>query len=560
MTVTYRDSEYVAEVPFEQKDDIVKALGFQWNPDVKQWQTKNPSIAGKLEHVMDSAAWAQYQAAQSKARILQELSKQHKSDAVIPCPAGEEYQPFQKVGILFAVHQNNVLLADECGLGKTIETIGLLNWLQETEGVQQTLVICPANLKINWQRELDRFLFKNYGVNIVSSTNGINTAAVQIISYQILEKYEDAIKSRVWDVLAVDEAHYLKNQRSQRSRFVLGYQFKVGEVGIPPIEAKRKLYLTGTPDVNGRPKELWPLIHSLDPVTWDSWKKFAIEYCAAEVDPKTKKLKVPRDGASNLRGLQVKLRATIMVRRLKTEVLTELPKKRRQVIELPQDGCEQPILEELQAFELYKVELEKMKEACEKAKTSDDPEDHKKAVRQLRAGVTFAFSQIAKMRHRTALAKMPMVLAHLDALVKEEKLKVVVFGHHHDVLNAIKDHFKDTAVILTGEVLPKLKQAAVDRFQTDDTCRLFVGSTQAAGVGHTLTASSHVVFVELDWVPGVLSQAEDRCCRIGQLFSVLVQHLVLSGSLDATMAKRVIQKQARIDESMNPELEETVIE
>jgi SWI/SNF-related matrix-associated actin-dependent regulator 1 of chromatin subfamily A len=239
-------------------------------------------------------------------------------------------------------------------------------------------------------------------------------------------------------------------------------------------------------------------------------------------------------------------------------VLKELPPKRRQVIELPQDGCEQVILEELKAFELYQVELDKLKEACAKAKVSDDLEAYKTTVRLLRSGTTYAFSQIAKMRLRTALAKMPMVLSHLDNLVDGEGQKIVVFGHHHEVLRAVKSHFGNRAVLVSGEVQPKLRHESVTQFQTDDKVRVFVGSTTVAGVGLTLTEASLIVFVELDWVPAVLSQAEDRCHRIGQLYSVLVQHLVLSGSLDATMSKRLIKKQERNDAVTNKDEGECV--
>ena len=136
--------------------------------------------------------------------------------------------------------------------------------------------------------------------------------------------------------------------------------------------------------------------------------------------------------------------------------------------------------------------------------------------------------------------------------------KVVVFAHHKDVVRAIASEFGNTAVTLVGDTPMAQRQAAVDRFQNDPDCQVFIGSIGAAGVGHTLTAASTVIFVELDWVPANISQAEDRCHRIGQTSSVLVQHLVLEGSIDAHMAETVIAKQGIIGQALDNEIGEMI--
>jgi hypothetical protein len=159
------------------------------------------------------------------------------------------------------------------------------------------------------------------------------------------------------------------------------------------------------------------------------------------------------------------------------------------------------------------------------------------------------FAEMSKVRHATAVAKLPQVIEYLHTALDDSEDKIVVMAHHHDVVNAIAREFGDLAVVLTGETNDR--QTPVDRFQNDPGCRLFIGSIRAAGVGITLTAASHVVFAELDWTPGNISQAEDRCHRIGQRESVLVQHLVLDGSLDARMAKVVVDKQEVIDQALD---------
>jgi SNF2 family DNA or RNA helicase len=157
---------------------------------------------------------------------------------------------------------------------------------------------------------------------------------------------------------------------------------------------------------------------------------------------------------------------------------------------------------------------------------------------------------MAKIRHETALAKVGDVIDHIKSSF-ETADKVIVFAHHRDVIIKLKEAFGDVAVVLMGGMSDEDKNTSVDRFQNDPKVRLFVGSIMAAGVGLTLTKASLVIFAELDWVPANLTQAEDRAHRIGQVDSVLVQHIVIDGSIDCNLAKRVVSKQNLIDRAMN---------
>jgi hypothetical protein len=253
------------------------------------------------------------------------------------------------------------------------------------------------------------------------------------------------------------------------------------------------------------------------------------------------------NGASHLDELQDKLRSTIMVRRLKKDVLTELPPKRRQVIEFPATPAMAHLVK--QEMEVYEG-VDELEAEVELAAASDDPNAYEDAVKKLRKGQQARFEGLSELRRATAEAKIPLCVEHLEEAV-EESGKVVVFAHHKTVVRAIAEKFGDAAVSLVGDTPMQERQDAVDRFQKDPECKLFIGSIMAAGVGITLTAAAHVVFCELDWVPGNVSQAEDRCHRIGQKDSVLVQHLVLEGSLDATIARRIISKQDVIDKALD---------
>jgi SNF2 family DNA or RNA helicase len=194
--------------------------------------------------------------------------------------------------------------------------------------------------------------------------------------------------------------------------------------------------------------------------------------------------------------------------------------------------------------------LEDLEAQVELAAADDNPEAYQKAVDELSKGQRACFEGLSTLRLETARAKIPFIIEHLEEAI-EESNKVVAFCHHKELVRAIADKFGEQAVQLVGDTSMEDRQAAVDRFQKDSGCKLFIGSIMAAGVGITLTAASHVVMCELDWVPGNVSQAEDRCHRIGQTDSVLVQHLVLEGSLDATIARRIIAKQEVIEKALD---------
>lgn len=478
------------------------------------------------------------------------LSRATDAEVSVPVPEGLFYLGYQRAGIKFGLDRSAVLIGDEMGLGKTIQAIGILNALPDAKRI---LIICPASLKLNWRRELVKWSVVKRHIFVIESQGGFpDLDGIFIANYDILHKFKDQLVDIEWDLLVADEAHYLKNPKSRRTKQVFGERAtpkekKEGMADVPGIVAKKRVLLTGTPIAN-RPVELFPLIEYLDPITWGgNFFKFAIRYCAAQQNG----FGWDFSGASNLDELQEKLRSTIMVRRLKKDVLTELPPKRRQVIEFPAEGkLERFAREEREAYEGREDELSGLHAAVELAKASDNPDEYGRAVQNLMKGISAVFAGISTMRRELAEAKTSLCIEHIKEAV-EESGKVVVFAHHKSVCAAIMAAFGSEAVMLVGDTKMEDRQAAVDRFQKDPTCKVFVGSIGAAGVGITLTAASHVIFCELSWVPGEVSQGEDRCHRIGQKNSVLVQHLVVEGSLDCTMAKRIVAKQDVIDQALD---------
>ena len=552
------EGENAARVAFPYDPLLVAAVkavpGRRYDPNTKTWIVPVGSpelaafvVASKAE--VGGALLARITgSAQARTESLA-LSRATDAEIDIPVPAGLSLLPFQKAGVKYALARKDTLIADEMGLGKTVQAITFAN---ADPSIRRAVVICPASLKINWAREIAKWETSPFKVVIGNGQNADSwddlfhddEVGWLVINYDILKKWRPFLMTARLDLLVLDEAHYVKTPKAQRTVAIIGKWDAIPSRRVEPIPARHRLALTGTPILN-RPAELWTLAHALAPDTFRSWKGYMVRFADAFED----RYGWNTSGASNLEELQSLLRQTIMVRRLKGEVLTELPAKRRAVIELPANpGQAQLVRAELDAYAAHQSALKALRQAVEEAEASEDPDAYSQAVEALRKGASVAFTEMATVRHETALAKVPAMIDVVTDAV--EQGKVIFFAWHRDVIAQMAEAFPD-AVVVTGDTSLSARQAAVDRFQSDPDCRLFLGNIKAAGVGLTLTAASHVIFGELDWTPANVTQAEDRAHRIGQHDSVLVQHLVLEGSLDATMARTLVEKQTVLDAALD---------
>ena len=520
---------------------VPKAAGFRWSPADRVWWTsdldKAASVAAAAE-VSPEAERALGAAAEAQEASL-EASSAAASDIDVPVPDGLAYLPFQLAGIAYALARPSTLIADEMGLGKTVEAIGLIN---ADPSITSVLVVCPASLKTNWGRELGRWLTRPMTVAVANGETPPETLVAEwdvvVTNYEQLHK----LPLQHVDLLIVDEAHYCKSPKAKRTKLVSQW----AEL------AKRRVLLTGSPILN-RPIELHSLLAILDADAWPFWP-YAKAYCNA----RQSRWGWDFGGSSNLGELQRKLRSTLMVRRLKADVLAELPAKRRQVLVLDDKGYSASLKAEGKLQSQIAQDIEALELARDLAEAVDDQAAYAEAVKALQARHQVAFNEMSGVRHDSALAKAPAVAEHVEGLL-ESVDKIVVMAHHHDVVDVLVEALADYGVVsLTGRDNQTKRQDAVDRFQDDSSVRVFVGSIQAAGVGLTLTAASLVVFAELDWVPGNMSQAEDRVHRIGQSDSVLIQHVVVDGSIDATMAHTLVAKQTNIDAALDDDIPEAV--
>ncbi|MDD2765871.1 MAG: DEAD/DEAH box helicase [Opitutaceae bacterium] len=480
---------------------------------------------------------------------LTDLSQAVDTDFEPPAPDGLAYYGYQKAGIDFAWTVRRGLIADEMGLGKTIEAIGLANVQHECETLQWMLVVTPACLKVNWRRELERWL--TFPAEIATA-KGRRPAAIAdlfkttdrprilIINYELLWGWQRTLERVPWSLYVADEAHYLCHPRAQRS-----------QVGLR-ITAPRQVFLTGSPFEN-HPKELWPLIHALQPERFRDFMGFARRYC----DARRKKVSRDREvwdfnGATHSEELGKLLRTYVMIRRLKPEVLPELPRKRRQVIELPAELCDPD--DRLGLFLQPDERLAGLREALARAAVGGDTHAYRQAIAALKRGGSAPFASLSRERLALAEAKLPSAIAHLHSLIDAGE-KVLCFAHHRLVIDAVQKEFGEKCVTIQGAQAAGPRQHAIDRFQDDPSIRMAAVSLLAGGTGLNLTAASIVVFLELDFRPMKMIQAEDRACRIGQTKSILVQILVAEGSLDPHIAAELMAKLEVIERSLNTRVE-----
>jgi SWI/SNF-related matrix-associated actin-dependent regulator 1 of chromatin subfamily A len=550
-----------------QLNPFVKGRGWQYTdqPNKHWWTTQGDhvratlqAIAGFNESVTDARMKVKLHVSET-ARAEVEAQAQIKAASIaasratsveidLPCPDGLAYLPYQRAGIAYSLDHPQVLIGDAPRLGKTIQAIGIAN---ADPSVRWVLVICPATIKINWKRELKKWLVRPSTVAVLSGKpNGHTPAYLEtllsqkraaevrcaVVNYDILKWWLPQLAHIQWDLVIGDESHKIKNPKAQRTQAVLA------------LEGRRFALLTGTPILN-RPVELVPQLKRLDvldSVFGGEWQ-FKKQFCGAHNDGFGWRF----DGATNLDILQERLRATCMIRRLKEEVWAELPPKRRQVIELPvQDARQRSLIEAEATAERRKEDLRReLRARVELAKASDDPGDYSRAVEALRSGMSAAFDEISRLRHETAIAKIPQAIEHLHDVL-EETDKIIVFAHHRDLLERVQEEFGAAAVLIYGGLSNETKQAAVDRFHADPSCRVFICALTTTE-GLPLHAASTEIFLELDWTPGVMTQAEDRADHPDKRDMILVQHLVLEGSIDAKMAMTLVAKQDVADRALD---------
>jgi len=435
-----------------------------------------------------------------------------------------QLHPYQIEGVQFALKhavpgkRGNVLIADEMGLGKTVQAIGYIN---ANPHIKKALIICPLSLKLNWQRELETWLEDK------------ERTSIQVVHYDAIHK--TGISGEL-DLLIVDEAQLIKNPKTARHL----------QVKTISKMAKHVIMLTGTPFEN-KPIEIWPLLQILKPEVWDPpgylYKKtengkrikekvgageganfFSIAKSFFGAKPITiwKKVRGKAtsvthwefNGSSNEEEFKSWLRKTGMIRRLKKDVLTNLPPKQRQLLLLPTVDALRDTFAENLTEENFHAEIAKLQ--ASKA----------------------AFNEWSKKRAEQGTAKVEFVVEHVQRCIENGIEKIIVFAHHREVILELAKHLVWAGcIVMNAEMNAEERQNCVDVFNDDPNCKVIIGSISVMGVGYNMNISDLVVFAEIDPVPGRIFQAEDRAHRFGKEGNLLIQFLVFDGTLEARICQ-----------------------
>jgi hypothetical protein len=411
---------------------------------------------------------------------------------------GGELRPFQRAGVAYALDARRTFLADEQGLGKTVQALATL----EADDAFPAVVICPASLKLNWKREIERWL-PHRSITVVSGTGTVAEAAeITVINYDIVHAHRARLSLRRPAALVLDESHYVKNPRAKRTQAVRRLAESLGPDAL-------RLALTGTPVMN-HAEELIPQLRVLGRLEdFGSGARFARRF----------------QGAGAEERIHWHLRRRCFVRRLKADVLPQLPAKRQVVVPvaLENEGeyrqAERDVVAWLREQPLDLGELEARVAAALRAER---------------------LAQLNVLKRLAARGKTGPALAWIDDFLASDE-PLVVFCGHREVQDLLVERFPD-ALHLLGRDSVDHREAAVRAFQEPDGPQLIVCATRVGAQGITLTRASNVAFLDLEWSPAMHDQAEDRCHRIGQHDAVTAWYLLAAETIDETMIELIARK------------------
>ena len=466
-------------------------------------------IWGKiLDSEQNTAFWL------PKAAIVQ---PEKKLDRII------DYSPYsvrppmdhQKIAIEKLLANDKFILADDMGLGKT--TSAVIASLESK--ARKILIVCPASLKINWEREIRNYSDRK--VLIVEGRKWGSTFDFYIINYDIIKNYHTTDKSEDsddykllvnanFDLAIVDEAHYISNSTANRTRLLNDVLETIPKVWL----------LTGTP-MTSRPINYFNLLKIVESPLTLNWQTYVRRYCKGFQFSVGNRKVWNTSGASNLDELRERTK-NVVLRRMKTDIL-DLPEK-----------IVTPVFVELTS-KMYDEELEEF------TRISNDKKDDET--------ISVTLNRLMKIRQLISYEKIPYTCELIDKCLEQGK-KVIILTNFTMTLDMLHEKYKKNSVTLDGRMSKDKRQDSVDRFQNDDKIKVFIGNIKAAGVGITLTAAEVVIMNDLSFVPADHSQGEDRAYRYGQKNSVLVYYPVFENTVEKVIYNILQKKKNVIDQVM----------
>jgi hypothetical protein len=423
----------------------------------------------------------------------------------------------QKEAIEKLVGCKRFILADDMGLGKTTSTIIAA---LET-GAKKILIISPASLKINWMREIQNYTDRS--VYICEGKNYSTEHDFVIINYDIIKNFYDIkdkenspIYQTNFDLIIIDEAHYLQNAQAQRTKLVNHFAKRVDRLWL----------LTGTP-LTSRPINYYNLLNLIESPVAQNWMAYAIRYCEGYQFKAGPRKVWNVKGASNLEELRDRTSRQVL-RRLKEDVL-DLPDK---IITPVYLRLKSRLYEELMGeyYDWYRTKTEES------------------------SSLTLQFSKLTKVRQIIAEEKISSTIELCENMIEQGK-KVIIFTNFTNSLQKLVEHFGKQCVFLDGSCSQPQRQHAVDQFQNNDKINVFVGNIKAAGVGITLTAAEAVIMNDLSFLPSDHSQAEDRAYRYGQKSNVLVYYPIFENTIEGVIYDILSKKKSIIQTVMGDNID-----
>ena len=497
-----------------------------WDPDIGLAFTGLPGAEGTRAVPLDpwlaeslDAFIARYEVAVTgeAAVVLARLLDEHRRAAdrvrrsrattAEPIPEtaavlGGEPAPFQWAAVRYALEARGTFLADEQGLGKTVEALTTI----EADGAFPAVVVCPASMKLGWERETRHWL-PHRSVAVVQGRGVVAPRAdITIVNYEVVAAHLPALSRRRPRAIVIDESHYCKNPQAKRTQAVRRLAATVVPDGL-------RLALSGTPVLN-HAEELVAQLRIIGRMDeFGSGASFSRQF----------------RGRVSEERLHWHMRRACFVRRLKADVLPQLPAKRQVVIPVALTNEPEYRLAERDVI------------AWLKSQPLDLSELNAKIAATLRAQ---RLAQLGTLQRLAARGKLAAALAWIDDFLASGEA-LVVFARHLEVQRAVLARFPH-ALHLLGEDSLERREASIKAFQQPDGQQLIVCATRVAAQGITLTRSSNVAFLELEWTPAMHDQAEDRCHRIGQRDAVTAWYLLAANTIDETMARLIQSKRATV--------------
>ena len=485
---------------FYKKLEIIRTMpARRWDNDRKVWIV--PYMAENIEKMKEIEIELDPDIKIEDSKIVEdkEISIQ------LPDFLEKNLFEFQKEGVLALERfEGSALLGDEQGLGKTIQAIAYLAIHPE---IRPVLIVCPNTIKRNWYIEIFRWLKgEESNINVITSKDKTTgKEQIKIINYDILEKFRERLIADNYKLIIGDEIHRTKNIKTKRTKAFMEIHKN--------RESNKFIAISGTPVVN-RPVEFYTVLKMLRPSLFPNWYKFVTRYCA----PKYNGFGYDYTGNSNIEELNRMLVSQVMIRRLKKDVLKDLPEKTRSTVMLDSFGI---------------AESEEYQQA--KHDFSAWLNDNDKADKTVNI-----LAQIEVLKQISFRLKFEQVCEWIDDFLETDK-KLVLFCIHHEAIDRLLGRYS-CAVSLDGRTKESKRIEVINKFQSDPETKIFIGQLEAAGVGITLTAADSLGFLEFGWTPGGMEQAEDRIHRIGQKNAVIIYYFVAKDTIDEDIIDMLDQK------------------